>query len=267
MLENKDVWEGKSGNMIKHQFKQKRRKFHLLGSATDRHGFTKVVDKCSVDVIIPYYGRFDLVRRCLSSVLNMTISNPFLIHLVDSGTPNESAQEFADNIKQAPNVKYHRIENPSFGAAINIAIKGSKEPYVCILHSDTEIRMPGWLERMGEALLDGKKENVRMVVAKTENKLLKESYKVSDSPLSFHCCMFHRDLINKVGYFKEYEYYGYEDEEYFYRMNRLGFKMASCGTAWVQHQGGGTVSYLREKGIKFDNRERCIEDLRALYNK
>lgn len=260
--------------------------FHRYKKIETNNGVSKITDACSVDVIIPYHGRYDLVRRCLKSVLQKTRTNPFLVTLVDDGSPGSAATEFAETIKQAPNTNYIRLPKQSgFGAAINVGLNNSTQPYVCILHSDCEVSSLDWLEKLGEALIEAKNDNVKLVVAATNNSdsdnewfkmadrsYSKESVIVADEALPLHCCLFNRELINRIGGIKEYPYTWFENEELFYRMQFFGYKQAIACNSWVFHEGSGTVNQLLKqqpdrKDVMLENRNRCINDIKLLSSK
>ena len=86
--------------------------------------------------------------------------------------------------------------------------------------------------------------------------------------------MCHRDLFFKIGGFlKEYEFGGYEDEEFAHRVRSSGFKQAVCKSSYVDHVGGVTMTEVMRRdpngaGLSMDrNRERCIKDIKLLSKK
>jgi len=239
-------------------------------------------DACSVDIIIPYHGRYDLVRRALKSVLEFTKSNPYLVTLVDDGSPVRPATRFIDIIKQAPQTNCMRLEEPrGFGAAINAGLAATEQPFVCIMHSDCQVRTLNWLEAMGESLVKGKKSNIRLIVPRTDNpgddeipelKALHTEYTddvVATASLPFYCFLCHRDLFKRIGPIKEYPYTWFENEEFHYRMKAHGYKQAICGRSWIHHDGSATVKQLwrqhpTAEETMLENRDRCINDIKNI---
>jgi hypothetical protein len=136
---------------------------------------------------------------------------------------------------------------------------------------------------MGTSLLEGRKNNVRLVSATTNNPLvsingLKFDKKVggrdiiSKEPLPLFCALTYREMFNRIGGFlKPYPYGYYEDEELFYRMSKHGFKQAICQNSWVKHIGSATMKELVKvkpevkKVIFEENRKTCIEDLKKMH--
>lgn len=264
------------------KYKDKLGPFHNLVVRRNDFGSKYLYDTCSVDIIIPYHCKYDLVRRAVKSILEYTKSNPYLITLVDDGSQGEAADEFSTLIKQAPNVQYLRLEQQQgFGAAVEFGLKNTKNPYVCVMHSDVEVVSLDWLESMGETLVTKKKENIRLVVARTNNPgegktdLLKGEGGddiISNEPLPLHCALCHRGLFDRIGPIKAYPYCWYEDEELFYRMKYHGYKQAISGRSWVKHEGSATANYILQKEpgaieIMRLNRSKCLSDLKKLYGR
>jgi len=243
---------------------------------------TSVYNQCSVDIIIPYHGQYHLVRRALKAILQYTRSNPYLVTLVDDGSKGEAAEEFFDTIEQAPQTQCIKLEEHSgFGAAVNAGIQATEQPYVCIMHSDCEVRSLSWLTMLGEALIKGKSQNVRLVVPRSDNPgedeagFLKANANdycddlISPDPLPFYCAMCHRELFNRIGPLKPYPYTWFENEEFFYRMRSRGFHQGIAGRSWIHHEGSSTVKALWKKQPEtektmLENRNRCLADIRSL---
>lgn len=285
------TWEQKIGTVKQHQSVQKISSFHRFETIRDHRGQPRTYDHCSVDIIIPYHCKYDLVRKSLLSILRYTQSNPYQVTLVDDGSPGAAADEFIDTISQAPQTQCIRLpERRGFGAAVLEGISATKQPYVCVMHSDCEVMHMNWLGTMGEALVDHKKEEIRMVVPLSNNPggldELTVPYRefesmpndrpqimLCDKPLPMYCFMCHRGLFKRIGPIKTYPNTGFEDEEFFYRMKYHGYKQAIANHAWIKHQGSATVKYLKksvDNAKKFEeelatNRDRAIHDLRELY--
>jgi len=266
--------------------------FHQWVQEYNERGVPRTLDKCRVDIIIPYHCNYDLVRRNLLSILRHTWSNPYLVTLVDDGSPGRAATEFMDTIGQAPQTQCVRLDTQrGFGAAVSAGLAKTEQPYVCIMHSDCEVRHLNWLEAMGEALVTQKDNDIRFVAARSDNpnddenpqlKLEYDSFNFSsyreavmpvDSPLPMYCCMCHRGLFERIGAIKHYPYTWFENEEFFYRMKFFGYRQAIAAKSWVHHVGSATVNYIlrqhpNRKEVEDEmqrNRERCVTELRELY--
>ena len=287
-----EVMRGRFGEVKSHSHSHKFGSFHHLEAMRDQRAVTRVIDRCSVDIIIPYHGQYDLVRRALLSILRHTRSNPYQVTLVDDGSKGAAAHEFLETISQAPQTQCVRIEEQQgFGAAINAGLSKTTQPYVCIMHSDCEIMHINWLSRMGEALVENKDKGVRMVSALSDNPgenheslameynefnkmtLSQSQIDIATDPLPMYCCLCHRGLFNRIGGIRNYPYTWFENEELFYRMKFHNFRQAIANYSWIKHEGSATVKALLQtsedaKSLEdemYNNRQRCIKDLRELY--
>lgn len=235
-----------------------------------------------VDIIIPFHGQYEKLRRLIESILLSVRSNPYKITLIDDASPNKSFAE--DLVKNNNFIQLIRNEKQlGFGASINIGIKNTNYPWLLFLNSDCIVEQPNWMIEMGRSLLNLKNKGVRVVTSKNNleyigcpKEIKSKNTEFSDDlilengyiPLfSFMC---HRDLFKHIGGFiKEYPYGQYEDEEFAYRLNHYGFKQAICGRSWIYHEGSATFDALITKNPSIkekieQNRNRCINDLKIL---
>jgi len=174
-------------------------------------------------------------------------------------------------------------EQLGFGGALEAGFMATEEPWVLFMHSDCLVEKSDWLIELGRFLLRHKKDNVRLVTARTNNaaggsdpKLIesekhakREDIILEEGYVPLFCAMCHRDMFHHLrGFVKNYPYGFYEDEELANRMRNRGFKQGISGKSWVRHHGGATVSEVMKnkkvKEIMESNRYRCIQDLRSL---
>jgi GT2 family glycosyltransferase len=249
-----------------------------------------------VDIICPYYGQYEKLSKLLDSIFKHTRSNPYRVCVVDDGSPNETFSRIMKEnaTKHAQQKKIRNVfqsirlpEQKGFAAAMKAGYEATEAPYVCFLNSDCLIEDANWLRAMGECLVSLKSKNVRMVSPVTNNivggseKQYGERLLRNKNPdplileagehLSLYCVMCHRELFAHCGgFFKEYPYGFFEDEEFAARMAKCGFKQAVCRRSWVYHEGAATIKSIWRRNpvvrdiMEKDNRERCIEDMRKL---
>jgi GT2 family glycosyltransferase len=104
----------------------------------------------SVDIIIPYYKRRDLLERSLDS-LEQTIYPAMSIIVVDNGG-TEAGLVFL--VKRYRNARLVRLpENKGYAGGCNEGLKNSSADYVVFMNDDTE-HDPLWLEHLVRAALD-----------------------------------------------------------------------------------------------------------------
>lgn len=236
-----------------------------------------------VDIIIPYYGQYASVQRCLDSIYRRTTTNPFRVILVDDASP---CKDFLEQVgKQCPITPVRLESRVGFAGALAAGFAKVTCPWVVLMHSDVEVTTMDWLIGLGECMLRQKQANVRMALAGSDNPGVESNTLrprqtservgdvVADEPLPLYCAMFHRELFHRIGGFlRTYPYAGYEDVELFYRMKSHGYGQAVCGTSWVKHYAGKTVTAVAEsdKVAREEmelNRERCMADLAVLMRR
>ena len=238
--------------------------------------------KSKVDIIIPFHGQYEKVRRLVESIMIGVRSNPYQITLVDDCSPNQDFGKDLSNLDPILNV-IRNEKQLGFGGSINVGLKNTSQPWVLFLNSDCVVQQNTWMLEMGRSLIELKSKGVRVVtsrnnlsydgcpdIIKGEKEDAVKDFILEDGFIPLFSFMCHRNLFEHIGGFiKEYPYGLYEDEEFAYRLNHYGYKQAICGKSWIYHEGGSTFNYLINKfpNIKDDlkeNRNRCINDLNNL---
>ena len=98
----------------------------------------------SVEIIIPYYKRRDMLERCLDS-LEQTIYPSMSIVVVDNGG-QEAGLVFL--VKRYRNARLERLpENRGYAGGCNAGLKLSSAEYLVFMNDDT-LHDPLWLERL-----------------------------------------------------------------------------------------------------------------------
>lgn len=247
-----------------------------------------------VDIIIPFYGNYEMVSTLINSLFKLTRSNYYKLILVDDFSPNSNfistiemnSKKNADRLKQENRVSTVRNEvQKGYAGACKVGYDIGESPYVCFLNSDCIIQDSNWLKNLGESLLKLKSQNVRVIAPMTNNpvggdiaqkgdKFSKDANDIiieSNSYLTLPCFMCHRELFSKIGGFlKEYQYGFFEDEEFAARLIKFGYRQAVCRSSFVYHVGQATINNLWRANpqikviMEEDNRKKCIEDIISL---
>ena len=247
------------------------------------HGFK---DNEGFDILIPYHGQYKMVRELIGSIILYTRNLPYRITIIDDGSPNVSYFLTLAQLDAIDGVRFE--EQKGFGAAVNFGLKVTKRPWVVVLNSDCLIDELGWLNEMFKCLTTMmKSDRVGLVSARSDDPpgnhpLLKCGKdrkeipnQISEQPVPMFCCIAPRILFDKVGPLKEYPYGWYEDEEFFWRMKKHGYKQAISGKSWVRHLGGSVGATVRElwqkdpeiKKVMENNRLQCLSDLKKLFGR
>lgn len=236
-----------------------------------------------VDVIIPFYKQYQLVGECIRNLISKTLGQAYSITLVDDCSPNK---EFIDDLekKKLKNVplQFIRLDKHSgFGAALQAGYLKTHNPWICFLHADCFIMHSDWLLHMLTTMQNLKSQKVKLISAKVDDggtgsfdpavigNIDPVDDKIVEEPLPLICTLVHRDLFKHIGGFvKNYPYFGYEDEELFWRMKLYDFKQAVCGKAFVHHEGGATAKELLKKikikKIVDSNQQKFVSEIREL---
>ena len=93
--------------------------------------------KDRVSIIIPTYGRAELLERAIYSVLKQTYQDIEVVVVDDNGVDTEKQIETELRIKKIPNVKYIKLENNlGAGLARNTGVNYSTGEYISFLDDD-----------------------------------------------------------------------------------------------------------------------------------
>jgi GT2 family glycosyltransferase len=104
----------------------------------------------TVDIIIPYYKRRDMLERCLDSLEN-TIYPAMSIVVLDNGG-KEAGLVFL--VKRYRNARLERLpENKGYAGGCNAGLKSSSADFVVFMNDDT-VHDPQWLDRLILAALE-----------------------------------------------------------------------------------------------------------------
>jgi GT2 family glycosyltransferase len=89
-----------------------------------------------LEVIVVSHGAEALLRNCLRSLAEHPAQGPMRVTVVDSGSPDETAEMVE---REFPSVQLLRRGNIGFSAANNLALRESEARAVLLLNPDTEI--------------------------------------------------------------------------------------------------------------------------------
>jgi GT2 family glycosyltransferase/glycosyltransferase involved in cell wall biosynthesis len=240
----------------------------------DRRGLLCAIDepqepqRPSVDVVVCVHDALEDVRRCLSSLLNVT-ERRFRLILVDDGSAEPTRAFLASLAARHPAITLTRRAKPPHGytLAANVGLRASRSDYVVLLNSDT-LPTPGWLARLvdhGErhpqigilgplsnAASHQSVPELRHAGAWAENPLpdwltedgmaviVQRATPHIDARLPFvngFCYMVKRGVIESIGHFDEERFAaGYcEENDYSYRAYKRGYHLGVATDAYVYH--------------------------------
>ncbi|MCD8238082.1 MAG: glycosyltransferase [Clostridiales bacterium] len=107
-----------------------------------------VPENALVSIIIPSKDNFDVLKRCILSIIQKTEYKNYDIIVVDNGSSDEN-KEAISKLCTENNIFYHyEKEDFNFSKMCNKGAELSKGDFLIFLNDDTEIIDGKWLERM-----------------------------------------------------------------------------------------------------------------------
>jgi GT2 family glycosyltransferase len=134
---------------------------HFIGSYRIRR---RIVQPDKVSIIVPFRDRVDLLKQCVSSVLEKTDYPNYEFLLVNNQSQEPATFEYLDNIGKRSNVRIITYNKPfDFSDMNNYAVSQADGKYILMLNNDTEVISNEWLSAMVE---HGQRKEVGAVGAK-----------------------------------------------------------------------------------------------------
>jgi GT2 family glycosyltransferase len=104
--------------------------------------YNRKQNRRELDIIIPVYGRPDLLRECLQSIEIAALDVDYQIILVDDKSPDQAAINLIYDSLNNDTKIFRNQENRGFPATVNRGVSFSKAPAILILNTDVTLR-PG----------------------------------------------------------------------------------------------------------------------------
>ncbi len=102
-----------------------------------------------VSIVIPTGDSYDLLRRCIKSLLSITDYPEYEVLIVDNGSKDGRVWSLYRDLEGSGKVKVLRAEFPfNFSKMVNLGVRSSRGGIVCLLNNDTEIIHKEWLKEM-----------------------------------------------------------------------------------------------------------------------
>ena len=201
-----------------------------------------------------------LTRACLTSLLATTV--PFELCVVDNAS-TDGTERYVRSLGDSRPVRYQRnAENAGLISALNQGARLAGGEIVCFLHNDTEMREPAWLERLTEALGDGRQVGLaglygvrrlrrdgryvgRTIVHCLEGGPGMPAPVVEVAVVDGVCLCLRRALLEEIGGFDEsYGFFHGYDRDLSLAVRERGLRCVVVNAPFV-HRGGGTRTAAR----------------------
>ena len=230
-------------------------------------------------VVVPVFGRADMVRDCLQAALPDVIDSESCLIAIDDASPEPSMSDVLESLRdQAPGrVQIIRNEvNMGFVKTANLGMKLYPESDVVLLNSDVLVG-GGWLSRLREDAYSDRR--IGTVTPLSNNTTISSfpnflrdnplpfglglgdigmAFKepvldVVDAPTGIGFCMYlKRAVLEEVGYFDEDSFgkgYG-EENDLCQRAAKRGWRNVLTPNCFVWHLGGASFGAERNALIQ-----------------
>lgn len=221
----------------------------------------------TTSVMFVTYNRINLTKRTLEN-LYQTINVPYRLIIVDNGSTDgtiEWLQSLSNDHQLCQSVNIH-LNDANLGIAIgrNQCLKiadSFNDDWLCTLDNDVELPV-GWLKECIEIIeanpnfcIGVNMEGHPYPVITRNGKPFQ--YKAAGN-LGTACTVFHRRLHEKIGFFTmEYERYGEEDADFFYRARIARYELGYLITMG-NHFGVGELDTGEYRQFKDECRKKNI---------
>lgn len=236
---------------------------------------SKNKDRVSVGFVILVWNSQNVIKACLSSILNMDDIDTYVV-LIDNGSTDHSIK-YAQNIIKDDNsfeiIRYKKNIGTTVSRNLGLLkLKEKNVDYYCILDSDTIVNQEAFIKMtyelenhheygiIGPQMIDSK--GISQISARAFPTLLEKLYKgipiktlqklgekmelqspkyddlssYSVDYLMSACWLLRPEAVEKVGLLDEKIFYAPEDAEYCIRMWKAGYKIAFCPQAQIIHE-------------------------------
>ncbi|SFV71241.1 Glycosyl transferase, group 2 family protein [hydrothermal vent metagenome] len=102
-----------------------------------------------VSILIPTRNHYDMIFKCVESILSHTMYQNYEILIVDNESNDKETLDYLVQLKKNPKISILSYYKPfNYASLNNFAVKHSKGEFVVLLNNDTEIISHHWLSEM-----------------------------------------------------------------------------------------------------------------------
>lgn len=101
-----------------------------------------------VSIIIPTKNNAEILRRCISSILEKSTYSNYEVLIIDNGSTEPDVEEFYSELDDKRLSVMHYDIPFNFSAIINEGTRNTRGDYLILLNNDTEVITPNWIELM-----------------------------------------------------------------------------------------------------------------------
>lgn len=204
-----------------------------------------------IRVVIPVFNQLSYTVNCVESLNRDGIRDSQIV-IVNNASTDETAEFLASR----PEIRaIHNSTNRGCGYAWNQGAKTAASPWTVVLNNDVLIA-PNTMRELVRFAVKGAFEVVSPAMCECEldydfqshaKEFVQAMSPACRRGVAFAVCfMVHRRVFDSIGYFDDGpKLGGYEDDEFFRRVRRAGFRMAITGRAFLHHFGSVTQKSIK----------------------
>ena len=233
--------------------------------------------KYECDIILLSYESPGLLKKCVESIFKHTRTTVRLI-IVDNASKDPEVARYLHSLESTENVAVQKLfndENLGFAAGMNIGMKISEAPYLCLLNNDCEVT-DGWLLEMMLVASSSSEIGIVNPQSNTFGSVPRENSSIYDHAVFLQknsekyvemghaigfACLVKREVIDRIGYFDEiYAGVCYEDSDFSLRAKDAGFVSVIAEGAYVFHLEQASRKNLLGKKQIYAANKKTFED-------
>jgi N-acetylglucosaminyl-diphospho-decaprenol L-rhamnosyltransferase len=207
-----------------------------------------------VTIVIPVFNQLAYTKGCVESLRAAGIADEQII-IINNASADGTVEFLAAN----PRIQaIHNPQNLGCGGAWTQGAKLSKSPWTVVLNNDVLIPQ-GCMEGLVDFATKERFDIVSPAMCEGEmdydlaahaGGLMQQMRNVYRRGIAYGVCfMIHRRVFDAIGYFdSDPKLGGYEDDEYFRRARKAGFRLAVTGRGFLHHFGS-----ITQKSIKAES--------------
>ncbi len=219
----------------------------------------------NVTIVIPVLNQLHYTKQCLESLNQSGVTDAQII-IVNNGSTDGTA-EFLAARPQLGIIQ--NAKNLGCGPAWTQGAQASKTTWTVVMNNDVLIPK-GFIEGLVDFAEEERFDVVSpaMCEGELDYDLPARAAELMGQMANTYrrgaahgvCFMVHRRVFDKIGYFNDYG--GYEDDDFFRRSRRAGFRLAMTGRAYLHHFGS-----ITQKSMKSWSENHQAEIRRKHYRK
>jgi N-acetylglucosaminyl-diphospho-decaprenol L-rhamnosyltransferase len=203
-------------------------------------------------IVIPVFNQWSYTAGCLDGLLRSGVSGSSVV-VVD----NASADGTADRLAGYPGVNVIRNDtNRGCAGAWNQGVQAFPAEWTVLLNNDVLVP-PRWLDGLSSFAAEENIDVVSPAMCEGEQDydfedyalhFMEEMAQVKRQGIAFGVCfMVHRRVFDALGLFDDDPRLGgYEDDEFFGRSRKGGFRIAVTGRSFLHHFGSITQKSIKD---------------------